>query len=431
MRVYIDGFCDELFCCLWVAKSDIGGNIKKDLKITQKKGITKKEVCVEIMLQYKKFKIFELDLSYHLRLERFFDINYTIITKMTKTSIILSFCSQSWYNMHFITLNSRGQYGYIKLKSLDIFPILSKNNSMINLPLEEVCKLYGKEPLLLPLNADTWEQWSKHMQRNIIVYNLKKDGKIYIPGNQVSPCVFDFDDIEPISFVINNKKLFESGGGSYKLLANDKIIVRQFKCPTKNCYFKNFRKDVVNRHIKSCAGDKDIKTKSITYGNPESMLERGVRLGYLPASAVKFRQQYLVTFDIECLETDYDGDKVGMAANIEKYQKIVSLAVGSNLPNTQPQFFCRSSSDPSTEQILIDQFLDHLDDLHTKYQEQLPTFIQDAIDQIEDDLDKTSFSHLKCEMQSVLGHLRKYDKLRVYAFNGGMLLNISQLLNTV
>ena len=109
----------------------------------------------------------------------------------------------------------------------------------------------------------------------------------------------------------------------------------------------------------------------------------GVRLGYLPTEAANFQQKYLCTFDIESLEYKYDGDMPGTSTTIEMLQRLVSLAVGSNIPNTNPKFFCRSSSHPSTEKVIIDQFVDHLELLHKKYMALLPCYIQTAIDRLE------------------------------------------------
>jgi len=107
-------------------------------------------------------------------------------------------------------------------------------------------------------------------------------------------------------------------------------------------------------------------------GNPESLLELGVRKGFIPEQYKNFSQKYICTFDIECLEVSYKGKKEGQDADIEMAQKIASLAVGSNIPNTSPQFFCRASSDPKDEEELIEQFVDCLDELRIQYIKHIP-----------------------------------------------------------
>ena len=101
-------------------------------------------------------------------------------------------------------------------------------------------------------------------------------------------------------------------------------------------------------------------------------MEYGARIGIIPPQYANYRQNYMCVFDIECLETDYHGKREGMDQNIEKEQKLASLAVGSNLPGTTPAFFCRKSSKPEDGQVLIDQFIKYIDDVHEKLQEELP-----------------------------------------------------------
>ena len=417
-RCFIKNFPDDLFCCLWVAKNDKGGDLRKDLGFSKSLGITNTDKCAEIRLQYKKFLNNEFHLPYNQRLEHFFNLNFAIIERFSKKLLTFSYSSESWLNMKFIYQKRHRKPSYIKLDLLSILPILAKSDSIINLPINDIWKLYGKTTLAIPFNFENWVQWCDHLERTIIVYELNEEGKIQVPINQVSPCVKS-SKLDPIRLIVDNRDLFEEGQGHYKLLANSKIVQTAYTCITKGCYFSHFLKVVLTRHMKSCREETEISTEQITYGNPESILEKGVRLGYVPKWAVNFRQKYLVTFDIECLESDFEGDRVGMSLNIEKCQKLVSLAVGSNLEGAQPKFFCRSSSDPSTEQILIDEFVDHLEQLYAIYTLQLPAFIKKGIEQIEKDLIDTSFGHRKCEMQSVLGHLKKYCKLRIYAFNAG------------
>ena len=78
-------------------------------------------------------------------------------------------------------------------------------------------------------------------------------------------------------------------------------------------------------------------------------MEYGVTEGYIPLEFIDYRQKYFCTFDIETLESRFEGDKVGDNTTIECHQKIVSLSIGTNLPNYNPIFLCRRSSDPEAE----------------------------------------------------------------------------------
>jgi len=126
------------------------------------------------------------------------------------------------------------------------------------------------------------------------------------------------------------------------------------------------------RHDTEDHGEAKVKSVQKQRGNPESLLEFGVRKGFIPKEFQKFNQKYIVTMDIECLETEYDGKKEGMDRDILMAQKIVSLAVGSNIPGTQPKFFCRLSSAAEAEEELIQEFVDYLEEIKVQYMKMIP-----------------------------------------------------------
>ena len=102
-------------------------------------------------------------------------------------------------------------------------------------------------------------------------------------------------------------------------------------------------------------------------------MEFGVRIGIIPPRYEKYRQNFMCVFDIECLESEYEGKREGMDANIIMEQKLVSLAVGSNIPGTTPAFFCRKSSHPEAQQTVIDSFVEYIEDVYEKLQDELPS----------------------------------------------------------
>ena len=139
----------------------------------------------------------------------------------------------------------------------------------------------------------------------------------------------------------------------------------------KNCYYETKKKDHLARHI-TAEHEKKVLSKQEKKGDPESMLEYGVRKGIIPAEYANFRQKFLGVFDIECLESEYTGKKEGLDRHIVKAQKLVSLAVGSNIPGSEPKFLCRTSSKPEAEEELIREFIDYLGQLHEELQKNLP-----------------------------------------------------------
>ena len=156
------------------------------------------------------------------------------------------------------------------------------------------------------------------------------------------------------------------------LIANAKPMPIIHKCPFQNCFYATALKADLTKH-KVTSHVTTIKTTQVKSGDPESMLELGVRLGLIPEDYVQYRQKFICVFDIECLESEYEGKKEGMDRNIEKAQKIVSLAAGSNIPGTTDVFICRESSDPEDEELMIKQFVDYLEELHAELLMQLPS----------------------------------------------------------
>ena len=107
-------------------------------------------------------------------------------------------------------------------------------------------------------------------------------------------------------------------------------------------------------------------------------MEYGARIGVIPPSYANYRQHYMCVFDIECLEAEYTGKKEGMDSHIIMEQKLVSLAVGSNLPGTIPAFFCRESSQPEEGQAVIDQFIAYINDVYEQLQQHLPPYVHNV-----------------------------------------------------
>ena len=158
-------------------------------------------------------------------------------------------------------------------------------------------------------------------------------------------------------------------------MANDKLLDTIYTCSKEGCFYHARTKYDVERHDKELHGEPKIVSVQKQRGNPESMLEYGVRMGYVPTEGLNYRQRLLCTMDIESLEVDFEGKKEGRDRNIIKAQKLVSLAVGTNIPNMAPRFFCRESSKPEAEEDLIENFLDYLEQLRTEYIKHIPEYV--------------------------------------------------------
>ena len=423
MRVFTKGIQDDLFVGLWVGKSQKkGGDLKKDLVYKKGIGITKPDVCSEIKFQYDKFKNFRIDLTRFKKLELFFEQNFFLAKRFGKTKIMVQYKSENWQNMIFFH-ERKHKHGYtiefLTPKLHDILPILSKNDCLVKLPFPDICALFGKTPPVVIFNEENRDIWEEHLEIDIRVFYLNEEGKIHPTKNMLTPAYREYD--QKIDLVIKDRSFFDSDQGQYFFLANDKLFLTVYKCQTLKCSFESLHKRDFNTHQKQCDGKTRITSKQVAYGDPETLLEFGVRMNFLPEEARHFRQRYIVTFDIECLESDFEGDRIGLARYIEKRQKLISLAIGSNLPGTSPKFFCRRNSQPETEQEIIKEFLDHLDKLHELYMLQLPPYINQAIEDLESQVTEMKFCTEKSKLQVLLGYLKKYTKLRIYGFNAGKL----------
>ena len=80
--------------------------------------------------------------------------------------------------------------------------------------------------------------------------------------------------------------------------------------------------------------------------------------------------------------------------------------------------FVRTSSNPQCEQEIIYKFVTKLEHLHELYIKLLPDFIDDAIEQIGEDLTQSIFSKRKAQLNQLLRYLKQYKKLKIFSYNG-------------
>ena len=80
---------------------------------------------------------------------------------------------------------------YIKQDLAEIFPILSKADCLVSLPISDIFNYYKKSSLGKPLVDETHEEWETHTGLNIKVYELI-NGKI-VPEGLISTGGFEYD----------------------------------------------------------------------------------------------------------------------------------------------------------------------------------------------------------------------------------------------
>ena len=159
------------------------------------------------------------------------------------------------------------------------------------------------------------------------------------------------------------------------------------------------------------------------YGPNQNMCDFAIDEGLLPEKFKNYRQQYLVCWDIETLETSENCAEPGQQAIL----KPLLIATSTNIPNEQDQFWIRKSSAPKDGQQLVDEFLDYLFGLESRYYETIPNEIRDALADL-DDVDG-KFGSDRTQKQKIKFHLQKYLTMCCYAFNGGKLIHYNLFQN--
>ena len=199
-------------------------------------------------------------------------------------------------------------------------------------------------------------------------------------------------------------------------IPNIDLIRKQFRCsklPGK-CLYSTTEKTHFDRHIKTCTDESIVKSKQETYGPNQNMTDYAIDAGLLPEKFKHYRQQYVICWDIETLETNEQCDAPGQQAIL----KPLSIACSTNIPNQADQFWMRKSSAAKHGQELVDEFLDYLFKLENDYFETIPDEIRDALADL-DDVDSEKFGHDRTMKQKIKFHLQKFFVMCCYAFNGG------------
>lgn len=171
MKIHLEGVHDDLFTCLWVAKRYPLTNLKAVLEYENSKGITNPKVAYLIKQAFRSFETFNVNLNSWERYETFFDCNFAVIAMKTKKRISFKYKSQNWENMIFLRKQTNS-IDYININIKEILPLLTKEDSFINLPINDIFQIYGISPLNIPLTDATHKGWEDHAKLNIQVYQL-------------------------------------------------------------------------------------------------------------------------------------------------------------------------------------------------------------------------------------------------------------------
>ena len=205
-------------------------------------------------------------------------------------------------------------------------------------------------------------------------------------------------------------------------------VPKIFKC-TKfpgQCSRRFKRKENRDRHENVCTVETIISSKQVKFGSKQSQLEQIIAEKLLPACFEKYRQTFLATFDLECVEKQTH-EQIGEKTVKLGVQNLVSIAFASNLPNQKPIFYIRESSEPTMAYKMVEKFVLDVFKAQELLVDCLPVEFLNAIKKIEKHLKNQSFGMKKTKSFHHLRFLKKYTQLAVYGFNSSKVIKILHL----
>ena len=176
------------------------------------------------------------------------------------------------------------------------------------------------------------------------------------------------------------------------------------------------RSDNLARHEKTCTDEQLTISQQVDYGLDKTVIKRLFDLGYLPEEALRYRKEFITTFDIECLEDREDAENL---KNVEAVHRIVSVAVSTNRGHSN--CFIRNDSSHAAVVKMFEHFLDYLDEINAMHDDELPEYFHEAIEQIElmCSSESTLLKSDKMELEKLKRTLEKYMLHDVFGFNSG------------
>ena len=101
---------------------------------------------------------------------------------------------------------------------------------------------------------------------------------------------------------------------------------------------------------------------------------------------------------------------------------ITSIYIKVPRPGYKDKFLCRESSNPESEQKLVDEFVAELETLHALLLDNLPAEITDGIQKLDEEIQALRFGFDKTQLASLKKFLEQYCVLQIYGFNAGKIL---------
>ena len=213
---------------------------------------------------------------------------------------------------------------------------------------------------------------------------------------------------------------------NFAVIQNEKLLPKVYVCEQmKSCKFSTKNYEHFERHSKICIryNTKRITCKQKAYGDNSDVIAEMVDLKIIPDEALNFRNNFIVTFDLETIEQKFDFAAPERGLVTEANLLLLSIAIGSNLEGYLPKCWVRKTSDASEEIRLVKAFLKELDKLWNEKQLLLPAWIELGYEK----LDIMTFELKKKrapwnEYQTIWRYkraLRSFTQLDIFGFNSG------------
>jgi hypothetical protein len=229
--------------------------------------------------------------------------------------------------------------------------------------------------------------------------------------------------------ILLNLPLPKTGNGiieDFEIILHKSLLPKQFTCEkTKGCSYTTTTKHHFERHLKICGiyNVKQIICKQEGYGDDKSTLKELVQLKIVPRSALFYRNFYLGTFDIETIEEKLISCRPTRGMETKANLKLLSIAVGSNIPQASSKCWVRKSMEPSEESRLVRKFIGELDKLQKLKVATLPNWILTAHNIIQEKIDELQAQHAKYHILipwfRFRSEINKFMVLDVFGFNCG------------
>ena len=156
----------------------------------------------------------------------------------------------------------------------------------------------------------------------------------------------------------------------------------------------------------------------LPYGQPDSVLDLAINENLLPENFRGWRQPFFTVWDIETIEA-CPSNIFSHGLEINANLNFASVACSTNLPDLPDTFIMRESSDASSGQKAVNDWLNTLFEWEKVFFVQIPEEIHEAYNElssIEDD----KFSKQKTKKQRVKNCLKNLLTMPCFGYNSGM-----------